>query len=96
MALNYCGGTYTFTYSTASGCDSIVHIELNVLALPVVDVWMDASGYCMDAGWQAVGMDPVEVYWWNRYLADGFDPMLAGAGGPGRHLVYLHGCFRMC
>ncbi|HPR30102.1 MAG TPA: hypothetical protein PLI03_12175, partial [Chitinophagales bacterium] len=77
------GGTYTFTYSTASGCDSIVHIELNVIPLPVVDVWMDASGYCMDAGWQAVGMDPVGgVLGGTGISADGFDPMLAGAGGP--------------
>ena len=77
------GGTYTFTYSTASGCDSIVHIELNVIPLPVVDVWMDASGYCMDAGWQAVGMEPVGgVLGGTGISADGFDPMLAGAGGP--------------
>ena len=77
------GGTYTFTYSTASGCDSIVHIELNVMPLPVVDVWMDASGYCMDAGWQAVGMEPVGgVLGGTGISADGFDPMLAGAGGP--------------
>ncbi len=75
-------GTYTTSYTTVSGCDSIITTNLTVHPNPVISFTED-DVICMEQGTITLGASPVGGTYSGTGVAGSlFDPSLAGVGGP--------------
>ena len=90
------GGTYIFNYTSSTGCDSVVELDLNIYSLPVVSFTLDTTlcenGSPLDLTNFSSPLGGTWTGW--GVIGNNFDPASSGAGSFEINYTYtdFNGC----